>query len=434
MTGPDLRRLLSDDSESFRSDTRGVSPLVGFILLFGILIAAFAAYQVDVVPQQNAEVEFDHSVTIESDMQELRSAILTTGSTTNNIRETRSVALQLGTRYPSRLIAVNPPPAEGTLRTEQGSVTVSGAQIANPEPFRGDPSGTLLGSHSTHYIRYSPNYEELDSSSDRVLENSLLYNANGNVSITDQRLVQNGSRSINIVLVEGDIDDSGLSSSVDVTALDGPSAQVPIEAASGSTFDINLSTSAPEAWLNNQTIGETFDQGEPNVRASRVSSDQVTLTVDDSISDDWTLQMTKVGVGGSGESDDNLSSIRRVDPRGPLVDIDSFDNPVPAGNDIDIAGRADSTGNDTLNRTGTPIQKITANPENHSTQVLFEENPDNATRTDRNFSFDSDTDATVDPIQTDGSWSGEETVTIRAQDASGRESVIDEAEITVTIT
>lgn len=420
---------------SLSADGRGVSPLVGFILLLGILTATLVTYQVNVVPQQNAEVEFDHSVRAEADLEELRAAVLTTGTTTDDVAATRSVQVQLGTQYPSRLIAVNPPPVEGQLNTEPGTVNFSGVAIANPDPFRGDPAATMLGSHETTYIRYSPDYREVDTPADRVLENSLLYNSNenGNVTVTDQRLVQNGSRSIRVVLVGGELEASGLSTSVDVTALDGPTAEVPIEASSGSTFELNISTSAPEVWLSNETLGETFDQGEPNVRASRASSDTVTVTVNNGISGDWTLQMAKVGVGGSGESDDNFSSVRRVDPRGPLVDIDSFDNPVTAGDDIDVAGRADSTGNDTVNRTGTPIQKITADPENHSTQVLFEESPDNDTATDRNFSFDSNTDTTVDPIQTDGSWSGEETILIRAQDASGRESVIDEAEITVTV-
>jgi len=437
MTGPDLRRLLGEDSsQSFRSDTRGVSPLVGFILLFGILIAALAAYQVDVVPQQNAEVEFDHSVTIESDMQELRSAVLTTGGTTNDIRASRSVQLQLGTRYPSRTIAVNPPPPQGELQTESANVTVNGATVTDPEPFRGSPNETLLGvTHETNHIRYSPSYREIDTPADRLLEHSLLYNANrdGNVSLTDQRLVQNGSRSVNIVLVDGELEASGFTTTVDLQRLDGPTDSVPIGAVSGSTFEINISTNAPEVWVSNETIGETFTEGEPNARASQAGPETVTITVNDAISGDWTLQVAKVGVGGSGESGDNLSSIRRVDPRGPLVKIDSFSDPVTAGDDIDVAGRADSTGNDTLNRTGTPIQKITANPENHTEQVLFEESPDNDTRTDRNFSFDSNTDALVDPIQTDASWSGEETIVIRAQDASGRESVIDEAEITVTV-
>jgi hypothetical protein len=436
MSGPDLRRLFADDGNSFRSDTRGVSPLVGFILLFGILVATFAAYQVNVVPQQNAEVEFEHSVTLDSDMQELRSTLLTTGITDEDIRQSRSVQVQLGTQYPSRIIAVNPPPAQGQLQTEPGNVSISGATVTDPEPFRGSPNDTLLGvQHETRHIRYSPSYREIDNPSDRVIEHSLLYNANeqSNVSVTDQQIVQNSSRSIDLVLIDGEIDTNGFSTSVDIEALDGPTAQVPIGATSGNTFNITLSTDAPTVWQSNQTIGETFDQGEPNARATQTGPEEVTITVDDSISGDWTLQMTKVGVGGSGESDDNFSSIRRVDPRGPLVEIDSFDDPVTAGNNISIAGRADSTGNDTLNRTGTPIQKITANPENHSAQVLFEENPDNDTATDRNFSFDSDTDATVEPIQTDGTWNGDETITIRAQDASGRESVIDRAEITVTV-
>ena len=427
-----LRRLLAEE-RSVRSDTRGVSELIGFILLFGILITALAAYQVTVVPQQNADVEFQHSAEIESDMQDLRAAVLNTG-TAGDTAQSQSVPLTLGTQYPSRTIAVNPSPVTGQLRTADRNVAIVGAEVTTPDVFTGDPGATLLGvGHETSRIRYRPDYEELDTPADLVLEHSLLYRSNedANISVTDQTLVQNSSRSINIVLIDGDIEANGLSTSVDVQTLDGPTATVPIEATSGSTFSINMSTTSPGVWLSSQTIGETFDTGEPNVRASRVGSDQVTLTVNDSVSGDWTLQMTKVGVGGNGTTSSAFSNIDRIDVRGPDINIVENTATVTQGDQVDISGDVSSLGTDTVNRTGTPIQKIRAEPDGEPNQVLFDENPD---ATNRSFSFDSrDATSNVDPIDTSGWSTGDTDVTIRAQDASGRWSRIDTDSLTITV-
>ena len=45
----------------FWGDERGQPVQIGFILLFGILVLAFAGYQGYVVPNQNSQVEFQHS-------------------------------------------------------------------------------------------------------------------------------------------------------------------------------------------------------------------------------------------------------------------------------------------------------------------------------------------------------------------------------------
>jgi hypothetical protein len=436
--------MSSDGTQSLRSDTRGLSPLVGFILLFGLLITAFAAYQVNVVPQQNAEVEFKHSVEVRSDMQELRATTLSTGIT-DGIRETRSVQVTLGPQYPSRLFAVNPPPPQGTLQTEPGTVTVTGAQVVTPEQFTGDPNATLLGvGHETTHVRYTPDYVEFPrgrAPAAVLLEHSLLYDLFGNDSqasviasngtVSDQTLVQNGSRSIRVVLFDGGIDAKGQSTSVDVQALDGPTAQVPVEATSGSTFDIVLSTNAPSVWQSTATIGETFDTGERHVRASQTGPEEVTLTVDDSVSGNWTLQVSKVGLDG-GTASSNFSNIDRIDTRGPEINVNEATATVSQGETVNISGTASSLGTDAVNRTGTPLQTIRAEPDGESDQVLFDENPD---ATNRSISFDtSSPDATVDPIDTTGWSTGDTDVTIRAQDAAGRWSRIDTDSLTITVT
>ena len=60
----------------FWGDERGQPVQIGFILLFGILVLAFAGYQGHVVPDQNSEVEFQHSQDVTKDMQTFRVNLL----------------------------------------------------------------------------------------------------------------------------------------------------------------------------------------------------------------------------------------------------------------------------------------------------------------------------------------------------------------------
>ncbi|MFW5957258.1 MAG: hypothetical protein ACOCQ7_02355 [Natronomonas sp.] len=46
---------------NFGGDTRSVAPVIGFLLIFVILIITFSGYQAFVVPSQNEGVEFDHN-------------------------------------------------------------------------------------------------------------------------------------------------------------------------------------------------------------------------------------------------------------------------------------------------------------------------------------------------------------------------------------
>ena len=83
-------------------DDRGQSIQIGAVLLFGALIIALSGYQAFVVPQQNEQVEFSHSQTVQDELQDLRNAFV---SATGDVSR-RSVSVTLGTRYPDRIFAV----------------------------------------------------------------------------------------------------------------------------------------------------------------------------------------------------------------------------------------------------------------------------------------------------------------------------------------
>lgn len=401
---------------SFGDDSRGVSPLVGFILLLGILITAFAVYQVEFVPQQNAGVEFDHSQEITGDMEKLRAATLDVGAAETQSRDRTSVRLQLGMQYPTRLIALNPPPVEGRLQSESGTLRIENAEAVGE--FAGSPNETLFDTdHETQRLRYEPNYAEYQGAPDAIhLEHSLLYNQQGETGtpIADQRLIGNGS--INVVLLDGNIDEQHFrSTTVDIESIDGPTAEVPVTAAEGETFDVVLPTAEPDVWVD--TLGSEFETGKSGVAAEATDTEEVTVTIADT--GNWTVQMTKLGLNDRRASD-TLSNIRSLDdePAGPSVSLDSHEATVTAGDTVELSGEVSSLSDDRT-RTETAIREVRLRVSGQGDEVFeFPENEDTTlTLEDEGVSVD-----------TTGWTPGSYDVAVRASDERGLWTPWDDAE------
>ena len=185
---------------TFAGDERGQPVVIGALLIFTILILAFAGYQAFAVPQQNAEVEFNHFQDVQSDFAELESNLINAVES----GDTRSASIDLGPQYPSRMIALNPPPAAGTLRTtEAGSVDIGGTS----ESVCGDDP-------RTRSLVYQPSYAEFDNAESIVYENRVTGRQfrEGNV-FGDQRLVQSvedGPDRISLLLLTGEVSDNGI--------------------------------------------------------------------------------------------------------------------------------------------------------------------------------------------------------------------------------
>lgn len=105
-----------------RDDERGQALQVGFVLLLLVMLTAFSAYQAFVVPEQNAQVEFQHTQAVEESMAHLRDRIYVAGATGG----TQSLTVDLGPDYPPRLFAMNPPTPSGRLHTRAaGNLTLT---------------------------------------------------------------------------------------------------------------------------------------------------------------------------------------------------------------------------------------------------------------------------------------------------------------------
>lgn len=288
--------------ESFRTDRRGQPVVVGVVLLLAIVVIAFAGYQAYSVPQQNSEVEFEHNLQVQEDLHDLRNTI---SNARRSADAPRSVDVRLGTTYPTRIAAVNPPPSAGRLSTVEADtgVQIDGAQTVSG-PYDGD-TNVLFEEHDTALLTYQPRYAEYRSAPQTTYEHTLLYNrfTDAEIDLTDQRLVD-GDR-INVVLLEGEYHRESVQAvSVDPEVLSGPTEDVRIETDDAT---ITVPTRSPGLWAD--LIGESFDEGEPRARISSWDRDDehVEIELRDGTYD---LRMVAVGIdGGDSRPDFDISPV-----------------------------------------------------------------------------------------------------------------------------
>lgn len=178
-------------------DCRAVTPVIGFILLFGLLVMLLAMYQAQIVPQQSAQAEFQHNQEVQNDLIELRNSISTAGQA-DRPTFTR---INLGPTYETRVVGINPAPAAGTLRTSESyNITISNRTAAYDKNV------------STRFLEYEPRYNELTTGS-IWYEHSVLY-----VDERDERAVQilqnqnikkNESEKVRLTALQNEFESSG---------------------------------------------------------------------------------------------------------------------------------------------------------------------------------------------------------------------------------
>ncbi|WP_247728610.1 hypothetical protein [Halovivax limisalsi] len=288
----------------FGGDERAVSVVVGAVLMLGILVSALAMYQASVVPNQNTEIEFQHSQTVDGDLQDLRNAIVNTAGDGTD----RAVRVQLGTQYPARTWAINPPDPRGRLRTtEPRPLEIRNATVSDPGSYDGNLS-ELFAPHNTTSIVYEPDYSEIDGQLRTVLDHSLLYREQTetyNRTLAPEQLLTGDT--ISVVVLNGTLDESGTDSlSIDTETLSGPSDPVTIEPAPGKNISIRVPTRNPAHWV--EEIGTTW--GENNMTATPDGDEYVVIAYR---GESYDLQMSRVGVGEGTVSSDDFDISRTDD-------------------------------------------------------------------------------------------------------------------------
>lgn len=308
---------------------------VGAVLLFAALIIAFSTYQAFVVPNQNRQVEFDHNQQVQGQLQEVRNGIVSVPGGNSG----RSVAVGLGVEYPSRLVALNPGPASGALRTAgttDGEYNLS-IENATATGESGDFWDGSTHVYNTGGLVYSPGYNLYNQAPTTVYENSVLFNdgSDRSIPITGQQLIE-GDR-ITLVTLNGSLSATRSGTiSTDLRVLSTSTRTVTVRNQSHNVT-IELPTRlSQERW-------RALTEGEPNVRGVTVDSEAVDgdwglLRIDLAPDTTYDLRMAKVGVGtGVDESgteyllpvEGNESTVPEGGTRRVVVEVrDRHNNPV----------------------------------------------------------------------------------------------------------
>jgi hypothetical protein len=350
---------------SLRGDDRGVVVQVGAVILFGFVILAITMYQVQVVPDQNREIEFNHNERVQDQLLDVRSAIMTTAGGGGS----RSVSVTLGTNYPSRTIFLNPSPPYGKLRTVGTTNESVAITVANAEAKNGDTDDFWNGenrSFSTGTLVYEPFYHRYDNAPTTVYENSVVANRFDSATLvtSDQNIVD--GRTITLVALNGSLRESGGDSvSVDMKPVSVSSNTIQVaNASSGENVTVRIPTTLPKATWTGLLRSEFRSNGGHilaplNYKNRSGAPNVLSIELEPGT---YTLQLSKVGVG---------SDTRPPEPA-YLVNVGGDSKNVPEGTNATIVVEV-------RDRYNNPVSDVTVNA---STSVGSIENATITTGTD----------------------------------------------------
>lgn len=298
---PTTQRKERKDTKVERDGTDALSPVIGFVLVIAIATIALTLVQFTAVPIWNEGVEFDHSQSVQKDMQDLRSESVQVSAT----GRTSATNVGLGTTYPRRFLLLNPPSPSGTVSTGEEGFFVLENVVATNEETADYLNGTTVA-FPTKSVVYEPRYNVLRDDRRVVYEGtgSVVHveESGGQATVSDTVLV-NGRR-ITLVSVDGTLSKSGSGTeSLDLMPLSAPYAPVGVTGNVTGTEDISISVPtelSQERW-NELLEDQTTDNG-GYVADVSVDEEDGVLTVElvserDDEAVEYELRMAKIGVG-----------------------------------------------------------------------------------------------------------------------------------------
>lgn len=312
-------------------DERGQAGVIGFVIVFGFLVALLGINQAFIVPLENEGVEVHHSQDVRDDMVDLRDD--TFAAAVNGNQQVTPV--RLGSTYPNRFFALNPPEPTGRFQTTTPSenITVDGADfdIAEETCGVGDSSDGV----DTVFVDYEANYNEFQTSLPLTMENTVTYRKDDSRTVldTEQDLIDDNR--IWIVRLTGDYQTTGSKlESVDLLP-----SETGRNVTSGA-FNITIPTELDEdEW--EELLSDEINDG--NVAEVVGGDDNVTIVLED---DTYIVRCTTVGINEQPDVDPvkeplfDTNTTNAFNPTGPgtveLVEIDrsggvnlTFENNIP---------------------------------------------------------------------------------------------------------
>lgn len=278
-----MRRKLS-----FDSDERGVSEVIGAILVFGLLVVLLGIIQTQAIPAANQQVEFNHNQEVQSDLVSFNEATSDVASE----GEPRSVKIQMGTSYPTRLFFLNPPQPGGEIRMA-GDESVSIYNVnATDKNTRKYIDGSMEDL-STRRLEYDPTYNEYRSAPVTVLEYGAVYRDFEDTTIIDDESELVRGNTISLTLLNGNLSrGQSTALSLEAQATSAPARTVQIEAdETADDIKLNIPSNLGVSEWREMVGGEEYVEG-----VGRNGS-MIEIRLDSSQS--YNLRVPQIGVGSS---------------------------------------------------------------------------------------------------------------------------------------
>lgn len=253
---------------NYVSDIRGVSEVLGAILVFGLLIALLSIMQTQAVPAANQEIEIQHHQSMQDDfagLDEAMSRVAASGAA-------ESTTFTAGTSYPTRLIFFNPPDPTGRLATTESREVYLHNVVAADDDVNDYIDGTIAV--DARRLEYEPGYNRFTDAPRTVYEYGLRYDDYGDeYHVRDPDGVVDGTE-IDLRFFGGAYDRSSSGDiSPDVRPNSAPARTVTVAGQDGNPPVISLPSDLPaEKW--DDALGD-----QPTVESVSKPDDRVNIVL-----------------------------------------------------------------------------------------------------------------------------------------------------------
>lgn len=165
-------------------DDKGVSEIIGVILIFGILVLFLGILQSVFVPEWDQEIETAHFNTIYDDNLDLRQVMQDTAI----FNLSRTTVVHANLDYPNRIFLYNPPKPSATIST------------INDTQIRIVSNGSQLPGINSCTIHIKENYNYF-SAPELIIEHGMIIGKNGQTNYTIDGPPMN-HKTINLYLIK----------------------------------------------------------------------------------------------------------------------------------------------------------------------------------------------------------------------------------------
>ncbi|MCX9081950.1 MAG: hypothetical protein OIN83_07115 [Candidatus Methanoperedens sp.] len=206
-------------------DDKGISEIIGIILILGIIVIFLGILQSKSVPEWNKEIEAGHFNTIFDDVLDLRQALQETAIYVSP----RTTVVHAALDYPTRMFLQNSLKPGATIST------------MNNNQIRISYNGTTTEVVNSCTIRIKENYNYF-SAPELIIEHGMIIGKVGHTNYTiDDPLMNN--KTIDLYLVECENSSIGTTSSMNIHLF-----PVMVSNQSATNASITFTTDYPELW------------------------------------------------------------------------------------------------------------------------------------------------------------------------------------------